>query len=43
MRYNKSYQLTRDMDWFFQLNNTPIHVASAGGNLPNLINDRTQL
>lgn len=43
MRYNKAYQLTRDIDWFFQLNNTPIHVASAGGKLPNQINDRTQL
>ena len=43
MRYNKSYQLTRDIDWFFQLNNKPIHVASAGGKLPNQINDRTQL
>lgn len=43
MRYNKAYQLTRDIDWFFHLNNTPIHIASAGGKLPNQINDRTQL
>lgn len=41
--YPESYLLSKDIDWFFKLNNQFIHVASAGGRLPVIINDREKL
>lgn len=34
---------SKDIDWFFSINNQFIHVASAGGLLPKQINDRDKL
>lgn len=42
-QYPESYLLSKDIDWFFKLNNQFIHVASAGGRLPAIINDRDKL
>lgn len=41
--YPDSYLLSKDIDWFFKFNNQYIHVASAGGKLPGIINDREKL
>lgn len=43
MEYDKNYIQTRDIDWFFRFGDKPIHVASAGGKLPDTINDRETL
>lgn len=43
MKHTNAYLLTRDIDWFFELNGKPVHVASAGGELPTVINDRDKL
>lgn len=43
MKYPDAYLLTRDIDWFFKLNGKAIHVASAGGKLPQSIKDRNKL
>ena len=43
MEYSESYMLSKDIDWFFKMNNRYIHVASAGGKLPDIINDREKL
>lgn len=42
MKYRKEYLKTRDIDWFCNINNVWIHVASAGGNLPDIVNDSTK-
>ncbi|WP_294597125.1 hypothetical protein [uncultured Rikenella sp.] len=42
-QYPESYLLSKDIDWFFKINNQYIHVASAGGRLPAIINDREKL
>ena len=33
--YHYDYQATHDMDCFFLLNGTPIHVATNGGFVPS--------
>lgn len=33
--YNHVYQLTHDMDCFFVLNGTPVHIATNGGIVPS--------
>lgn len=43
MEYSESYISSKDIDWFFKMNNQYIHVASAGGKLPAIINDREKL
>ncbi|MDE6787461.1 MAG: hypothetical protein K2J46_10550 [Muribaculaceae bacterium] len=43
MEYSESYIFSKDIDWFFKMNNRYIHVASAGGKLPAIINDREKL
>lgn len=41
MRYTDDYMYSKDIDWFCSVNGKYwIHVASAGGILPNPINDR---
>jgi len=42
-QYPDSYILAKDIDWFFKMNNQYIHVASAGGKLPVIINNREKL
>lgn len=44
MKYSENYMHSKDIDWFFSVNNRIfIHVASAGGLLPDSINDREKL
>lgn len=35
--YRRDYQVRHDIDWFASYNGVPIHVASNGGTLPNII------
>jgi len=40
MAYTINEQHSRDIDWYFiDCSNSPIHVASAGGRLPNVISE----
>lgn len=39
MKYDERYLSNRDIDWFFRVNGKPVHVSSAGGSLPDRIND----
>ena len=39
-KYDETYQLTHDIDWFCRIGNTPMHFASNGGILPDKVNDR---
>lgn len=41
--YSASEIHTRDIDWFCAINGIYVHVASAGGDIPNFINDRRVL
>ena len=41
--YTESEVHTRDIDWFCAINGIYVHIASAGGRIPNLINDRRVL
>lgn len=41
--YDEAYIQSHDIDWFCVLNGIPIHVASNGGVLPDLINNWEQL
>ena len=43
MKLKKNYINTRDLDWFACVNGVYIHVASAGGELPDLVNDIERL
>jgi hypothetical protein len=44
MRYTNDYMHSKDIDWFCSVNKKYwIHIASAGGILPDKINDRNQL
>ena len=43
MKYPDSYLLSHDIDWFCMFKGLPIHVASAGGIIPDEINDIDQL
>lgn len=37
-RYDISYQLSHDIDWFFRTKNKCFHVASNGGLIPKFLN-----
>lgn len=39
MRYPDTYLMNHDIDWFCVVNGICIHVASAGGMIPNQVND----
>ncbi len=41
--YTESEIHTRDIDWFCAINGIYVHVASAGGNIPNFINNYSVL
>ena len=41
--YSLEYLESKDIDWFFQVNGIYVHVASAGGKLPDFINNRERL
>lgn len=41
--YDKNYMLTHDIDWFCIINGVYVHVASAGGDLPERMRDREEL
>lgn len=43
MRYSDSYLFSHDIDWFCMFYGLPIHVASAGGRIPDEINDVDKL
>lgn len=43
MKYTNEYLLSHDIDWFFFINKKYIHVASAGGIIPEQINDIDKL
>lgn len=43
MKYPDEYLSSKDIDWFCILNDQYIHVASAGGALPDCVNDRDTL
>lgn len=43
MRYYDAYLLNHDIDWFFIANGFYVHAASAGGSLPDQINDIEKL
>lgn len=43
MKYPIDYMYSKDIDWFCIINNLYVHVASAGGLLPDIINDRNKL
>lgn len=43
MEYSESYMSSKDIDWFFKIGNQYVHVASAGGKLPDIVNDREKL
>lgn len=40
---NNNYIITHDIDWFCIISGKPIHVASAGGNLPKSVKSLKQL
>ena len=43
MKLSKAYINSHDIDWFAFYEGKYIHVASAGGLLPQIVNDRTKL
>ena len=43
MKYSDDYMYAKDIDWFCVINDNYIHAASAGGILPEPINDREKL
>lgn len=43
MEYPDDYIAAKDIDWFCVINGFYVHVASAGGALPEAINDREKL
>ena len=43
MKYSNRYLQTRDIDWFCQINQNYVHIASFGGLIPDKINDRARL
>lgn len=43
MKYDKAYLHSKDIDWFCIIGSVICHVASAGGLLPDAINDREKL
>ena len=43
MKYDEAYLHSRDIDWFCIIGGVFCHVASAGGLLPDVVNDREKL
>ena len=43
MKYSDIYLVNHDVDWFSLVNGVYIHVASAGGVIPDFVNDDEQL
>lgn len=43
MKYDEAYLYSRDIDWFCIIGDCFCHVASAGGLLPDVVNDRDKL
>lgn len=43
MKYDLNYMLTHDIDWFCIINGLYVHVASAGGIIPENLRDRDEL
>lgn len=41
--YTESEVHTKDIDWFCAINGVYVHIASAGGHIPNKINNRRVL
>lgn len=41
--YTESEVHTKDIDWFCAINGVYVHIASAGGHIPNGINNRRVL
>jgi hypothetical protein len=43
MKFDEAYLYSRDIDWFCIIGGVFCHVASAGGLLPDVVNDREKL
>ena len=43
MKFDEAYLYSRDLDWFCIIGGVFCHVASAGGLLPDVVNDREKL
>lgn len=43
MTYSDDYLYSKDIDWFCIINGIFVHIASAGGFLPEEVNDREKL
>lgn len=43
MKYEEAYIYSKDIDWFCIIGDVFCHVASAGGMIPDVINDREKL
>lgn len=43
MKYDLNYMINHDIDWFCIINGLYVHVASAGGLLPENMRDRDEL
>lgn len=43
MKYTDAYIYSKDIDWFCIIGDVFCHVASAGGMIPDIINDREKL
>lgn len=43
MKYDDAYLYSKDIDWFCIIGDVFCHVASAGGMIPDSINDREKL
>lgn len=43
MKYKEAYIYSKDIDWFCIIGDVFCHIASAGGMIPNVVNDREKL
>lgn len=43
MKYSESYISSHDIDWFCMVNGVYLHIASAGGWIPDQINEKEKL
>lgn len=43
MKLSEDYIQSKDIDWFCCINGIYVHAASAGGELPNIVNDYNKL
>lgn len=43
MKYDEAYIHSKDIDWFCIIGGVFCHIASAGGLLPDIVNDREKL